>query len=162
MNIDGIKALAQRAHHDAETREQLFATALHGKGICAYHAAWALTHLPKEDNIHICKHRDELVSLALETSNISLRRLYLALLERVEWSIDDMRTDLLDFCMEHMALPEETYGVQSLCMKLAYRQCRHYPELLDELRQVLLFMQAEGLGTGVRHTRNKILKMLDV
>ena len=84
----------------------------------------------------------------------------MVLLQRLEWGIDDVRTDLLDFCLEHMLLPDEPYGVKALCMKLAYQQCRHYPELNEELRQSLLLMEPSELGTGVKHTRKKILDQI--
>ena len=133
---------------------------LSGEGKEASNAAWALTHLPKEDTIYIDTRREELTALALATPDTSLRRLTLVLLERLEWGIDDVRTDLLDFCLEHMVRPEEPYGVKSLCMKLAYQQCRHYPELKEELRQSLLLLRPEELGSGVKHTRNKILTLI--
>ena len=173
MHIDDIKALANRAHDDAEVRERLFCTMLTCEGYPsmaefkspearkeAINAAWALTHLPAADNKHIAAHREELVQLALSTPDTSLRRLSLVLLERLGWNIYDVRTDLLDFCLEHMVKPDEPYGVKALCIKLAYQQCRHYPELTAELRQVLLLMEPAELGAGVKHTRGKILKML--
>ena len=67
---------------------------------------------------------------------------------------------LLDFCMEHMMMPDEPYGVRSLCMKLSYTLSLPYPELLEEVRQSLLLIEPSELGSGVRHTRNKILKSL--
>ena len=160
MHIEDIKALAQSAHKDAEERERLFRTMLAAEGREAYHAAWALTHLPPSDNGHIDARREELVQLAVNTAEISLRRLALALLERLEWGVDDVRTDLLDFCLEHMMLPGEPYGIKALCMKLAWQQCRHYPELCAELKQCLLLMEPSELGSGVKHTRGKILKQL--
>lgn len=157
MHIDDIKALAHRAHSDAGFRDSLFEE-MQGDDLReAYNAAWALTHLPKEDNIYINMYRAKLVQLAITTSEVPLRRLSMVLLERLEWGRDDIRTDLLDFCLEHMMLADEPYGVKALCMKLAYQQCRHYPELKEELRQSLLLMEPSELGTGVRHTRNKIL-----
>ena len=185
MHIDDIKALAKRAHGDAEVRERLFATLLgaqtsssaiasDGGDRCrpsrryttrsqdkeASNAAWALTHLPKEDNIYINMYRAELVQLAVTTLEVPLRRLSMVLLERLEWGRDDVRTDLLDFCLEHMMLADEPYGVKALCIKLAYQQCRHYPELCAELKQCLLLMEPSELGAGVKHTRGKILKLL--
>lgn len=160
MHIDDIKALAQRAHGDATERERLFGTMLSGEGREAYFAAWALTHLTVADNVHIDTHRDELVQLAVNTQEVSLRRLSLVLLERLEWGRDDVRTDLLDFCLEHMMLPDEPYGIRSMCIKLAYKLCSHYQELKDELRQALLLLEPSELGSGVRHTRGKILKMI--
>lgn len=160
IHIDEVKRLAQSAHRDAKVREGLFSEALADDGRRSSQAAWVLTHLPPADNVHIDAHRGELTQVALATGDTSLRRIALALLERLEWNVDDVRTDLLDFCLEHMMMPGEPYGVKSLCIKLAYLQCRHYPELKMELRQALLMIEPEELGAGVRHTWNKILKLL--
>lgn len=160
MHVDDIKALAKSAHEDAEVRERLFRTMLSGEGKASSNAAWALTHLPKEDNIYIDMYRAELVQLAVTSPEVPLRRLSMVLLERLEWGRDDVRTELLDFCLCHMMLADEPYGVKALCMKLAYQQCRHYPELCAELKQCLLLMEPSELGAGVKHTRGKILKLL--
>lgn len=160
MRINDIKFLAKRAHEKEQLREELFSLMQTASGHKASDAAWALTHLPKDDNLHINKHRDELVMLAINTSEVPLRRLSMTLLERLEWGIEDVRTDLLDFCLQRMMRSDEPYGVRSLCVKLGYMQCRHYPELLDELKQSLLMMEHTEMGTGLRHTRNKILKLL--
>ena len=179
LHIDDIKAMARRAHEDAAERERLFAAMIDGDRDEAVHSAWALTHLPKADNPHIANHRETLTHLAVTTHDTSLRRITLALLERIDWTvcatkvertpkrsvpdldnIPDSYVSLLNFCMEHMMLPEEPYGVRSLCMKLAYTLSLPYPELLEELRQSLLLIEPSELGAGVRHTRNKILKSL--
>ncbi len=160
MHIEDIKALALSAHNDPDKREQLFHAMLGGENKDAYYAAWALTHLPSEDNIYINMYRARLADFAITTPDTSMRRLSLVLLERLEWTIDDMRTDLLDFCLDHMMQPDEPYGVKALCIKLAYLQCRHYPELKAELRQVLLLMEPSELGAGVKHTRKKVLGLL--
>lgn len=160
MHVDEIKTLAAEAHNVVAVRERLFSLMLHSEGKEASNAAWALTHLPVEDNRRIAEHREALVRLAISTEEVPLRRLSLVLLERLEWGVEEVRTDLLDFCLEHMLLPDEPYGVKALCIKLAYRQCQHYPELKEELRQSLLLMEPTELGTGVKHTRGKILKLL--
>ena len=160
MHIDDIKALAKSAHSDSVVRDGLFRAMLSGEGKVASNAAWTLTHLPKEDNVYINMYRAKLVQLAVTTSEVPLRRLSMVLLKRLEWGRDDIRTDLLDFCLEHMMLADEPYGIKALCMKLAYQQCRHYPELCAELKQCLLLMEPSELGAGVKHTRGKILKLL--
>lgn len=160
MRLDDIKALAQQAHRDDRKREELFATMFRNDGKESYYASWALTHLPAVDNILIAKHRHELVSLAISTPDTSLRRLSLVLLERLEWPPEEVRADLLDFCLAHMAMADEPYGVKALCIKLAYLMCRHYPELKSELRNCLLMMEPQEQGAGVRHTRNQILSHL--
>ena len=158
MHIDEVKRLAQSAHRDAKVREGLFEEALSDDGRHSSQAAWVLTHLPADDNVHIASHREELLQVALSTDDTSLRRISLALLERLDWQEADVR--LLDFCLDRMMRRDEPYGVRSLCMKLAYAQCAQYPELKEELRQALLYIDPDELGAGVRHTRNKILKML--
>ena len=158
--------MAQQAHADVSVRERLF-EAMRGDDLDdAVNAAWALTHLPKTDNHHISAHREELTSLAISITDTSLRRITLTLLERLDWQTDDIDNTpeyyiaLLDFCMEHLMMSEETYGVRSLCMKIAYKISLPFPELLDEVRQSLLLIEPSDLGTGVRHTRNKILNSL--
>ena len=166
MHIDEIKAIAHRAHENAAFRDGLFEAMMGEDRDEAVHSAWALTHLPKTDNHHIAKHRETLVVLAITTDDTSLRRITLALLEKLEWSttnvdnVPEYYVNLLDFCMAHLMMSEEPYGVRSLCIKLAYTLSLPYPELLGELRQSLLMIEPAELGAGVRHTRNKILKSL--
>lgn len=158
--------MAQRAHDNAAVREGLFAAMLGDDRDEAVHSAWALTHMPKTDICYIADHRVQLTNLAITTPDTSLRRITLSLLERIDWSVSDpdnvpeYYVALLDFSMEHMMMPDEPYGVRALCMKLAYTLSLPYPELLGELRQSLLLIEPTELGTGVKHTRNKILKSL--
>ena len=166
MHIDDIKALAQRAHREERFRDSLFEE-MQGDDLReARNAAWALTHLPKEDTIYIDTRRARLTDLAISTPDTSLRRLSLVLLERLEWGREALEEEryvrLLDFCLEHMMLADEPYGIKALCMKIAYQMCQHYPELKEELRQSLLLMEPSELGAGVKHTRGKILGELRI
>lgn len=158
LHIDDVKALAMSAHGDAGARRSLFADALEGEGRASANALWALTHLPSQDDVFIAEHRQGLTALALDAADVTRRRLALTLLERLEWSVDQVDTALLDFCLAHLMDPSEAVGVRALCAKLAYRQCRHYPELLGELRQSLLMLDPALLKPGLRHVRNKILE----
>ncbi len=166
LHIDDIKTMAKRAHGDDAFRNGLFDAIQDGDRDEAVHAAWTLTHLPKDDNQYIAAHREALVRTAVSTADVSLRRISLTLLERLDWNIQDKDNppecymDLLDFCFEHMMMAEETYGVRSLCMKLSNKLSLPYPELLGELRQCLMMIEPSELGAGVRHTRNKILSCL--
>lgn len=153
-----VKAIAGRAHCDDALRERLFDDMINGEGRVARNAAWVLTHLHKNDNCYIDAHRDALVAKALSVDDDSLRRLTLALLERLEWRREDIRTDLLDFCLSHLVDPNETYGVRALCIKLASVQCRYYDELRAELHQTLLLLDPATLNPGIKHTWGKALK----
>ena len=160
LHIDDIKALAMSAHGDGEVRRSLFTDALEGDGRRSANALWVLTHLPSQDDVFIAEHRPELVTLALTATDVTRRRLALTLLERLEWSVDQVDTALLDFCLGHLMDPSEAVGVRALCAKLASRQCRHYPELLGELRQSLLMLDPALLKPGLRHVRNKLLSLI--
>lgn len=158
LHIDDVKALAMSAHGDGEVRRSLFADALDGDVRRSANALWALTHLPSRDVVFIAEHRQGLTALALTATDVTRRRLALALLERLEWSVDQVDTALLDFCLGHLMDSSEAVGVRALCAKLAYLQCRHYPELLGELRQSLLMLDPALLKPGLKHIRNKILE----
>lgn len=163
MHVDEIKAMARKAHNDKTVRERLFANVFGSVRDVAVNSAWTLTHLPKNDNGFIDEHREALVAIAIATADMSLRRITLTLLERLDWTtpdIDDVPEyyiNLLDFCMTHLMMADEPYGVRSLCMKIAYKISRPYPELLAELRQSLLLIEPSDLGAGVLNTRNKLL-----
>ena len=70
---------------------------------------------------------------------------------------DDLRTDFLDFCFDHMVSIEEFPGIQTLCMKLAYRMCSFYPELMGELKRILEAMETAYYKPAVKCLRKRIL-----
>ena len=104
----------------------------------------------------------------MQTDNSSVRRLSLNVIERLwvgerssemrlELAEEDLRTDFLDFCFEHMMDVEEFPGIQSVCMKLAFRMCKCYPELMDELKRTLKAMEIDYYKPAVKCVRNRIL-----
>ena len=99
-------------------------------------ALWGLTKATNEELSDLQVILNELIDKAMQTENSSVRRLTLNIIERLTLEEDDMRTDFLDFCFEHMVSIEEYPGIQTLCMKLAYRMCTFYPELMDELMPI--------------------------
>ena len=126
-----------------------------------YHVArsalWALTKGTDKELSVLHPMLHEFIDLAMSTENSSVRRLSLNLVERLEMTEDDLRTDFLDFCFEHMVDIEEFPGIQTLCMKLAYRMCQFYPELMDELKRTIEAMQIEYYKPAIKGLRTKIL-----
>ncbi len=120
-------------------------------------ALWGLTKASKEELSQLQVILNEIIDQAMQTENSSVRRLSLNIVERLEMSEDDLRTDFLDFCFEHMIDVKEFPGIQSLCMKLAFRMCKFYPELMDELKRTLEAMEIEYYKPAVKGVRNKIL-----
>lgn len=161
MGVGQAKALAAAAKADPAVRLELLRTMTADDGRRSRNAAWALTHLPKGNTRLLAAHREALADLAIGTADTSLRRLAMALLERMDWTVDDVRTDLLDCCLLRLGDPAEPYGVRALCAKLAWAQCRHYAELRAELRETLSLIEPHTIGPGLRNTRTKVLKAIE-
>ena len=125
--------------------------------LVARSALWGLTKASKEDLSQLQVIQNELIDQAMKTKNSSVRRLSLNIVERLDMSEDDLRTDFLDFCFEHMIDVEEFPGIQSVCMKLAYRMCKFYPELMDELKRTLEAMEIDFYKPAVKCVRSRIL-----
>ena len=123
----------------------------------ARNALWVLTKASDKELSELQPIRNELIELAMTTIHSAVRRLSLNIVERLEMKEDDVRTDFLDFCLEHMADVEEFPGVQAVCMKIAYRMCRFYPELMDELKRTLEAMPIDYYKPAVKCVRNRIL-----
>ncbi|MCI6491662.1 MAG: hypothetical protein MSA28_06065, partial [Prevotella sp.] len=99
----------------------------------------------------------EITDLVLRTPNTSLRRLLLSVLYRMPFRGDDIRVDLLDFCLENMVAAHQPPGVQSLCMKMAHRMCAPYPELEAEFLRTIKDMNPYHYSAAVTSARKNIL-----
>ena len=120
-------------------------------------ALWGLTKAHKEELSQLQVILNEFINQAMQTGNSSVRRLSLNIVERLEMYEGDLRTDFLDFCFDHMINVEEFPGIQSVCMKLAFRMCSFYPELMDELKRTLEAMEIDYYKPAVKCVRNRIL-----
>ena len=119
-------------------------------------ALWGLTKAKDEELSELKVIYNELIDLAMQTENSSVRRLTLNIIEKLKMDEDDLRTDFLDFCFEHMVSIEEFPGTQTLCMKLAFRMCTFYPELMDELKRTLEAMEIDYYKPAIKCLRKRI------
>ena len=119
-------------------------------------ALWGLTKAKNEELSELKVIYNELIDQAMQTENSSVRRLTLNIIEKLKMDEDDLRTDFLDFCFEHMVSIEEFPGTQTLCMKLAFRMCTFYPELMDELKRTLEAMEIEYYKPAIKCLRKRI------
>ena len=117
---------------------------------------WGLTKATNEELSALQAILNELIDQAMQTDNSSVRRLTLNIIERLKMNEDDLRTDFLDFCFEHMVSIEEFPGIQTLCMKLAFRMCTFYPELMDELKRTLEAMEIDYYKPTIKCLRKRI------
>ena len=125
--------------------------------LVARSALRGLTKAGKEELSQLQVILHDFINQAMQTANSSVRRLSLNIIERLEMSEDYLRTDFLDFCFEHMIDVKEFPGIQSVCMKLAFRMCKFYPELMDELKRTLEAMEIDYYKPAVKGVRSKIL-----
>ena len=122
----------------------------------ARNALWSLTKASDEELSQLQPILHELIDLALTSSNSSVRRLSLNIIERLDMTEEDLRTDFLDFCLDHMADVNEYPGIQSLCMKLAHRMAGFYPELKEELLRTIDAMELDYYKPAVRSVVKRI------
>ena len=127
-------------------------------GRVARNAFWVLTKATDQELSQLQGMLNELMDLAINTEHSAVRRLSLNIIERLKMEEDDLRTDFLDFCLEHMADADELPGIQSISMKLAYRMCKFYPELMDEFKATLESMETEYYKPAVNCVRSRILR----
>ena len=120
-------------------------------------ALWGLTKASDEELSALQVILNELIKQAMQTKNSSVCRLTLNIIVRLKMEEDDLRTDFLDFCFEHMVSFEELPGIQTLCMKLAYRMCSFYPELMDELKRTIEAMEIDYYKPALKSLRKRIL-----
>lgn len=123
----------------------------------ARNAFWALTKATDQELSQLLPILHPLIDLAIHAQNSSVRRLSMNIIVRLEFTIDDLRTDFLDFCLAHAIDVNEYPGIQSLAIKLAYRMCSFYPELMQELIRTLQSMDIEYYKPAVKSVRNRIL-----
>ena len=125
----------------------------------AYNALWIFSHLTTEDSRWLLTRRNELIDQLLVETHVGKERLILTLLERQPVEKENIRTDYLDFCLSSIN-SAKPYAIRALCLKQAFAQCRHYPELVQELIACINIMEPFEIYPGMRSARNNILKQL--
>lgn len=123
----------------------------------ARNALWGLTKATDAELSQLQPMLHTFIDLTISHSNASVRRIALNIIERLIIKEDDLRTDFYDFCLNHMVDVNEFPGIQSLCMKLAYRMAAFYPELMQEFLRIIEGMEISYYKLAVKSVRNRIL-----
>lgn len=123
----------------------------------ANNAAWVFCNINEKGNKWLYPKHDELIDEAIRTTDDTKRRLMLVLLLSQPFDKEHLRTDFLDFCLGCINSGKESTSVRTLSIKLAYEQCKFYPDLLRELQSTLELLEPDLLSTGVRTVRRKTL-----
>ena len=158
-DIEAIRVYAQGKGNDVRKAE-LYRVMMNDEGRAGGNAAWVFSHFSEADNEWLFCKQKELIEAVMHTESITKRRIMMTLLERQPFTKEGFRTDYFDFCLEHMAMLEEPYGIRALCMKQAFVQCSLVPELLPELEATLRLMDDNFLSSGLRTAKRNVLKKI--
>ena len=160
LSMDGINeiCLLVQGEQNHSLKEQLYQLTLDDDRRVAVNALWTFTHFALADNVWLFAKHDQLIERAITEQDVTKLRLILTLLLRQPFHEETVRTDFIDFCLTRLADPKSPYAVRALCIKLAYEQMRHWPELLNELRQTLEMISCEPLSPGLRSAWRQVMK----
>lgn len=160
-DIEGLCRMAEGSGGDG-MKAALFCLAGDGDRRVASNALWVFSRFRAPERRWLQARQEELVDMAIAAPDVTIRRLVLTLLEHQTFAADAIRTDFLDVCLGRMLSDDEPVSIRSLSMKLAYRMCRHYPELLEELRMSIAMIDAAAAGSaGLRSCRRNVLRQMD-
>ncbi len=156
-----VRALCERIRFSSLLREELYETCFAPDDRMAANALWVFTHTAAEDRQWLGGRRDALIERVLVETDTTRRRLLLNLLERMSYGPAELRGDFVDFCLRTICRPDETAGVRSLCIKLAYAQCRHHAELRGELSAALEVIDDLPLSPAVASACRRIRRQME-
>lgn len=156
-----IRVLCERIHADRLLREELYEACFAPDNRLGANALWVFTHATAEDRQWLGGRRDALIDRVLAETDTTRRRLLLTLLERMPYRAAELRGDFIDFCLQTICRPDEPAGIRSLCIKLAYVQCRHYAALCGELSAALDVIGDLPLSPAVVSVRRRIRRQME-
>ena len=157
--IKQLCALTQGEHND-NLKEELYQFTLDANRRVAINALWTFTHFDADDNVWLFAKHDQLIDRCLKEHDATKLRLMLNLLLSQPYTEEDIRTDFIDFCLARITDARAPYAIRAQCIKLAYEQMCHWPELLDELRQTLDLISCEPLSPGLRSAWKQVMKKI--
>lgn len=156
MNVDRIVASVDRNPDELSTIWEL----MYDKDDkVSWRAIWACEKLSEIHPDWLIPKQNELIDSLLLCTHDGKKRLLLSILYNLPIP-EPYSVPLLDYTLDKMLDPQESIGVQALCVKLAYRLCRVDKDLLYELKirlqSVDLLYYSKGLKASVRNILKKI------
>lgn len=157
INLPEIRRIAAWAAEGVENLERLWRLAGSDNRQTGVNALWVMTHLPRSESAWLDSHQGELIDMLLIESDVARKRMLLQLLKGRKYHPDTMRTDFLDYCLLKINSECEAYSVRAFCIHVAFKMCRHYPELLAELEEHLSMLALQHLPPGLTSARRNVL-----
>ena len=125
----------------------------------SWRAAWVCGKLSEKHPSWFVPLRGEIIQRLLTCTHDGSKRLLLSILHNIP-IFPPIPIDLLNYCLDHMLSPQESIGVQTVSIRLAYLLCKDVPELRQELRLILENAETDFYSTGVKTTIRNVLKRI--
>ncbi|GAB6976951.1 hypothetical protein [Prevotella falsenii] len=126
----------------------------------AENAAWIMSHFNKAGRERLSSRKQFIMAEAMRTSNATKLRLLLTIILRQPFSENEIATPFLDFCLDNITNTARPVAIKSLSIYLSFRQCRFFPELLQELEAILHSYDGMPLSSGLKCARTKTLQAI--
>lgn len=130
------------------------------KLLVSWRALWICDKLCRQKPEWLIPFREELTGRLMSCGHDGSKRLLLSILYHAP-TTKVPSVALLNFCLDAMLSPQESIGVQSLAIRMAYRLCEPEPELLYELRTILESTETEMYSTAVKSAVRNTLKKIN-
>ena len=159
LTKDDIQEMCRitQGDHNHRFKEELYALTNDTDRRVATNALWLFQHFAKADNEWLNAKHDDLIDHCLATSDATKLRLTLSLLLRQPFEESQVRTDFIDYCLDHLTDARQPYAIRSQCMKLAYLQMRYWPELLDELKRTLELVARKPMSPAIKSAWRQVM-----
>lgn len=154
-----VVLLTQGAENDA-WKEELYQLSSDPDLRTGTNALWCLTHFSSDGTGWLHSKHDELIDRVMAEKDTTKCRLMLRLLLNQPFEEEGLRADFIDYCVGKITACSQPYAVRASCIKLAYEQMRHYPELLDELEMALDLLSQEPLSAGLLSAKRQVMKKI--
>lgn len=124
-----------------------------------YNALWILSHFSDADKIWLYSKRNELIDLLLKETHAGKKRLFLRILSDIPITVEDIRSDYLDFCLGKIN-STEPYAIRAWALEQAFQMSKFFPELIEELKGEMAMMEYGELSPGLLSAKKYIEKKI--
>ncbi|NDV64490.1 hypothetical protein [Bacteroides sp. 224] len=156
-NIDDI---VESVHHHPEDFKLIYDYTNHEELKISWRALWACEKLAELHPDWFDSLKEEVIHKLLNCTHAGSKRILLSILYNLP-VYKPIPIPLLDYCFSHMLDMNESIGVQSLAIKMAYKICCVEPELLYELKLYLENAEPEYYSTGVKTCIRNTLRRIE-
>lgn len=152
-----VEKVARDAVMSESVAEEVFRLSLSADEKIAWHALWVCDVMASLRPELLEGRREQFQKMLLRGDQNGKKRLLLSILFKM--SVDkDFSIEVLNKCLDDMVSLRQPPAVCAVAMKLAYKMCLFYPDLMSEFRAILDSMEDDFLPPAVRSTRRNLLK----